>query len=59
MLLPLSENKTTSKYVIILEAPLGRARCTWRTAEWILEEQDGIVWTGLIWLRIEVSGGLW
>jgi hypothetical protein len=24
---------------------------------WILEMQDGVVWTGLIWLRIGTSGG--
>jgi hypothetical protein len=23
-----------------------------------LEEKDGVVWTGLIWFRIEKSGGL-
>jgi hypothetical protein len=26
--------------------------------KWILERQDGVVWTGLIWLRIGTSGGL-
>jgi hypothetical protein len=26
--------------------------------EWILERYDGVVWTGLIWLRIGTSGGL-
>jgi hypothetical protein len=25
---------------------------------WILERKDGVVWTGLIWLRIGTSGGL-
>jgi hypothetical protein len=25
---------------------------------WILERQDRVVWTGLIWLRIGTSGGL-
>jgi hypothetical protein len=24
---------------------------------WILERQDGVVWTGLIWLRIGTNGG--
>jgi hypothetical protein len=24
---------------------------------WILERYDGVVWTGLIWLRIETSEG--
>jgi hypothetical protein len=23
-----------------------------------LEKQDGVVWTGLIWLRVGMSGGL-
>jgi hypothetical protein len=26
--------------------------------KWILELQDRVVWTGLIWLRIRTSGGL-
>jgi hypothetical protein len=26
--------------------------------EWILENQGGKVWAGLIWIRIETSGGL-
>jgi hypothetical protein len=26
--------------------------------KWILERQDGLVWTELIWLRIRTSGGL-
>jgi hypothetical protein len=26
--------------------------------KWILEEQDGVAWTGFIWLRIGTSGGL-
>jgi hypothetical protein len=25
---------------------------------WILKRQDGVVWTGLIWLRIRNTGGL-
>jgi hypothetical protein len=25
--------------------------------EWILEREDGVVWTGLMWLRIGTSGG--
>jgi hypothetical protein len=41
--------------------PLGRLR---RTSRWvdniklILERYNGVVWTGLIWLRIGTSGGL-
>jgi hypothetical protein len=26
--------------------------------KWILKKQDGRVWTGLVWLRIGISGGL-
>jgi hypothetical protein len=28
-----------------------------RIIEWILERLDGVIWTGLIWLRIGTSGG--
>jgi hypothetical protein len=30
----------------------------WTILKWILERQDEIVWSGLIWLRIGTSGGL-
>jgi hypothetical protein len=30
----------------------------WTILKWILERYDGMVWSGLIWLRIETSGGL-
>jgi len=26
--------------------------------EWVLEKQGGKVWTGFIWLRIGISGGV-
>jgi hypothetical protein len=26
--------------------------------EWILERWDGMMWTGLVWLRIEIGGEL-
>jgi hypothetical protein len=26
--------------------------------KWILEKYDGVLWTGLIWLRIGISGKL-
>jgi hypothetical protein len=26
--------------------------------KWILDTEDGVLWTGLIWLRIGISGGL-
>jgi hypothetical protein len=28
------------------------------TFNWILEKQDGMVWTGFVWLRIGTSGVL-
>jgi hypothetical protein len=30
----------------------------WTILKWILEREDGMVWIGLIWLRIGTSGGL-
>jgi hypothetical protein len=30
----------------------------WTILKWILERQNGMVWIGLMWLRIEASGGL-
>jgi hypothetical protein len=39
--------------------PLGRPRCRWAgNIRMILEREDGMVWTGLMWLRIGTSGGL-
>jgi hypothetical protein len=39
--------------------PLGRPRHRWVTIlKWILEREDGMVWTGSIWLRIGTNGGL-
>jgi hypothetical protein len=33
--------------------PLGRLDVGgWITLRWILERQDGVMWTGLVWLRI-------
>jgi hypothetical protein len=28
------------------------------TLRWILQKEDGLVWTGFIWLRIGIYGGL-
>jgi hypothetical protein len=36
--------------------PVGRTRCRW--VDNIKKDLREIVWTGLIWLRIETSGGL-
>jgi hypothetical protein len=30
----------------------------WTILKWTLEREDGMVWTGLIWLRIKTSRGL-
>jgi hypothetical protein len=30
----------------------------WTILKWILERRDGMVWTGLMWLRIGTIGGL-
>jgi hypothetical protein len=30
----------------------------WIILQWIFEGKDGVVWVGLIWLRIGTSGGL-
>jgi hypothetical protein len=39
--------------------PLEKIRSTWRIIlKGILERQDGVVWTGFIWLRIGTIGEL-
>jgi hypothetical protein len=38
--------------------PLGRPRRRWVDNIKIYLRQDGMVWTGSIWLRIGTSGGL-
>jgi hypothetical protein len=42
--------------------PLGRPRCRCvdniRMDLWILERWDGVMWTGLVWLRIGTGGEL-
>jgi hypothetical protein len=35
--------------------PLGRSRRGSVILKWILDRQDAVVWTGLIWLRIGIS----
>jgi hypothetical protein len=43
------------------KTPLGRTRRRWvdnNKMELTLEKQDGMVWVGLIWLKIETSGRL-
>jgi hypothetical protein len=38
--------------------PLGNLDVGGRILKWTLGKQDGVVWTGLIWLRVGTSGGL-
>jgi hypothetical protein len=39
--------------------PLGRPRCRWCIIlGWILERWDGVMWTGLVWLKIGTGGEL-
>jgi hypothetical protein len=51
-------------YMILVGKPEGKSHCEdqdvgGRTIlKWILERQDGVVWIGLIWLRIGTSRGL-
>jgi hypothetical protein len=41
------------------ERPAGRPGLRGRIIlKWILERKDGVVWTGVIWIRIGTSGGL-
>jgi hypothetical protein len=37
--------------------PLGRPRRRW-VVGWISERWDGVLWTGLVWLRIGTGGEL-
>jgi hypothetical protein len=42
-----------------MEESLGRPRRRWEdNIKMILERQDGVVWTGFIWLKIGTSDGL-
>jgi hypothetical protein len=39
--------------------PLGRPRRRWvDNIRWILKRWDGVMWTGLVWLRIGIGGEL-
>jgi hypothetical protein len=39
--------------------PLGKSRHRWQdNIKPTLEEENGMLWTGLIWLRIGNSGGI-
>jgi hypothetical protein len=30
----------------------------WTILKWIFKSKNGLVWTGAIWLRMRISGGL-
>jgi hypothetical protein len=51
-------------YSVLMGTPegkrlLGRPRRRWvDNIKTDLREIDGVIWTGLIWLRIEIIGGL-
>jgi hypothetical protein len=39
--------------------PLGRPRRRWEIIlGWILEKWDGVMWTGLVWVKIGTGGEL-
>jgi hypothetical protein len=38
--------------------PLGRPKCRWEANIKMDLREDGMVWIGLIWLRVRTSGGL-
>jgi hypothetical protein len=38
--------------------PLERPRCRWVDNITVGVRKDGVVWIGLVWLRIGTSGGL-
>jgi hypothetical protein len=40
------------------EKTLGRPKCRREYIKMFIERCDEVVWTGLIWLRTETSGGL-
>jgi hypothetical protein len=46
-------------YKVLVGKPEGkRPPGRQRHIRWIFEKQNGVVWAGLIWLRIGTSGGL-
>jgi hypothetical protein len=54
---------TANTYRILVGKPegkrlLGKLRCRWEDNIKMDVRWDGVVWTALVWLRIETSGGL-
>jgi hypothetical protein len=51
-------------YRILVETPEGKRPLGeqdvggWTILKWILDKYNGMVWIGLIWLRIGINGGL-
>jgi hypothetical protein len=41
------------------KGPLGRPRRRWVDSIKIYLREEGMLWTGSIWLRIRTIGGLW
>jgi hypothetical protein len=50
--------ETRNAYRIWVGKPEGRRPLEKSRHRWILERWDGVVWAGLIWLRIGINGGL-
>jgi hypothetical protein len=47
--------------LLVGKRPLGRPRCRWVDnirMDLVLERWDGVMWTGLVWLRIGTGGEL-
>jgi hypothetical protein len=45
--------------LLVGKRPLGRPRRRWvDNIRWVLERWDGVMWTGLVWLRIGTGGEL-
>jgi hypothetical protein len=63
---PCSTNgKTRNAYILLVgkpegKRPIGRPRRRWVDIifGWIVERWDGVMWTGLVWLRIGTGGEL-
>jgi hypothetical protein len=59
-----TEGQKINAYLILMEnlegkTPLGTPRRRWEdNIKMVLREINGMVWTGLVWLRIETGGGL-
>jgi hypothetical protein len=50
--------KRNAYRLLVGKRPLGRPRRGWIFLGWILERWDGVMWTGLVRLRIGIGGEL-